>query len=991
MTDEVAWQELVGALPSRAARATESASARRLEAALEASYALADELGHTHLAQLHALLSDQVEVAPRAELTVLPWLRLVDLRLAPHGSIERTCEALDAALRGAAPWTRWLVNAESARLLAPLLRAEGAWRRLATHPPIRAPEPWQDQGPMVIHAVLVGLHLAAETGRWDEQDARVRDARRRWPDRRHPPALRVELLAADHEVRRGRYARALTTLAGLEELVHGDLKLSLLCIRLHAQVASASSYQHELADSRPDRPRPPELVMAIDRTLDSIAVMLQRPGADDAASDHRLPASERAAIVARCGALEQHLQAGRAPDRRAILLDLHGHGHPDADDLSGLLAREHEVRGLPGGHERIRALSALREATQDLVCRNPTSSEEEWILLRLLWCRLVVDLADIDRFEDCQEILGDVIDDAGRLGMPRSTMAALDQRAVLLAHPHPRWQPDWRAAVADAGRAANIAVQLIAENVGTSGSASAEDAASHLVMARALLRSLLPVLDRAITLLADGAMALLRGASSDRGRRWDPSLHDRWGRFGRAIHDYAEQAQFLSLEESRRAHVTGITVPNRFHLVSLADVAGNEDPIRAIQQCLGPRDVILQYHVAGPVLVIFLIGRASFDWTLVATRDAVLDGGEPLAPLAHGALVQLVERCRSWIEANHVQGPDRSSVEALRRMLLPATIEEALARARPRHVRVVPHDVLYRVPFGRLRWGEHELTLAEHMTTSLHPTAHLAADGTGLARKTIRGRRRLGHVIGRGMENRSQEHRAIHGAIGWPPATTIVRMDTTEEGGTADLAQHLRHMDVIHFTCHGQRVSRSGKASMALGPARRGAESRLTVGQISAMNLQRCRLVILHSCWTGWHEHDRTNPVHGFPQALCEAGAGAVIAPLISLPTHMAPIITDVLYRMLRFLPGERALGAALDILRRHGEVLVADDPEAARQLRAFGPVDLVEFRYTGSTGIWVAGGFAARLIGRFSAWRWLLWLRMSRGRRARALSNEAV
>jgi hypothetical protein len=129
--------------------------------------------------------------------------------------------------------------------------------------------------------------------------------------------------------------------------------------------------------------------------------------------------------------------------------------------------------------------------------------------------------------------------------------------------------------------------------------------------------------------------------------------------------------------------------------------------------------------------------------------------------------------------------------------------------------------------------------------------------------------------------------------------------------------------------------------------------------------------------------------MHGFPQAFCDAGAAAVIAPLIALPSAITPIFTRVLYRMLRYLPSERALGAALDVFRRHRRALVIDEPEAALQLQQFGPVDLVEFRYTGATGISLAGGLLSRVNARVSTWWWLLRLRLS-SRRFRACSTCA-
>ena len=132
-------------------------------------------------------------------------------------------------------------------------------------------------------------------------------------------------------------------------------------------------------------------------------------------------------------------------------------------------------------------------------------------------------------------------------------------------------------------------------------------------------------------------------------------------------------------------------------------------------------------------------------------------------------------------------------------------------------------------------------------------------------------------------------------------------------------------------------------------------------------------------------DHRRTNPVQGFPQAFCDAGAGAVIAPLTQIPQILAPFFSEVLYRALRFLPAEQALQRTLEVLRTHGDLLVARDPEAAKVLEEHGSMDVFEYRYTGATGL-TLGGFASRCVGRLSFWWWERRLR--RAQRSKALGR---
>ena len=102
--------------------------------------------------------------------------------------------------------------------------------------------------------------------------------------------------------------------------------------------------------------------------------------------------------------------------------------------------------------------------------------------------------------------------------------------------------------------------------------------------------------------------------------------------------------------------------------------------------------------------------------------------------------------------------------------------------------------------------------------------------------------------------------------------------------------------------------------------------------------------------------HQRRDPVQGFPQAFCDAGAGAVIAPLVPLPEALAPFFSNVFYRALRFLPAEQALHRALALLRSHGPAIVAGQPEALAKLREHGSVDAFEYRYTGTPGLRFGG-----------------------------------
>jgi hypothetical protein len=134
-------------------------------------------------------------------------------------------------------------------------------------------------------------------------------------------------------------------------------------------------------------------------------------------------------------------------------------------------------------------------------------------------------------------------------------------------------------------------------------------------------------------------------------------------------------------------------------------------------------------------------------------------------------------------------------------------------------------------------------------------------------------------------------------------------------------------------------------------------------------------------------DHRREDPVQGFPQAFCDMGAGAVIAPLTKIPDAFAPIFVEILYRTLRFLPAEQALQRTLEVFRGYGDVLCAGNKEAQEMLEMYGNFDVFEYRYTGMTGI-VCGNVMTRLVGHLSFWWWERSLRRRRAFRLARRTN---
>jgi CHAT domain-containing protein len=932
-----------------------------LEAALDALYSLAAaEDNQDNLRRLQALVADHAGRHPAIDA----WLALTGLSLSDTASSAPALAAVDAALADAPPWTRLLVGAEAARLVWRRDGTAPGWRRLAasdTEAAFKAVSPLNDlqrDSSMILSAVCTTLDLAALNGAWSAHEKLAQAASAMWPAH-HLSAVRIALLVADAAITRGNYLDALHLLSPLVALTRGDLRMHLFCTKLHALVALGK-------DTDPDAE---EAFKAFCETLKALPE-----------AGHELPAEDRRALEARVQQLVTSTAALRhlAEDAAFTSSPVETTADTFATTLPRLLQREQAARRVKNAEKRVRALLSVLQDAEDLMTRpEATASPEGWIRLRLLWCRTLVDLMLLEMFEVCEQMLDGLIEEAHRLGFAPLEMLALDQRAVLRSRKSPI---DWQGALLDSSAAAQLAMKQLAQN--------AESAFADKGIERSLLESLLPVLDRVIEIHAEGAVRVTERhpelLSCPLGKI-DATLLDEdsprgtWLRFGRVLHRYAEQSQALALEEARRAYEDGRTLPHRFA------VAGDGAPSIILDRLcsdLRPEDGVLQYFVVSRYVFVFAYGRDFFDWSI-----RVIDDTES----AEKALEELLHELRPWIQGDDASEHVRA-VARLHALLLPKTIVTALKDARVHHLRIVPHAALYRVPFGRL--APDSAPLLHHFSLSLHPTGQLAAESAKESPVKLRRRPLLGYVIGpeneagatadlmpRGIaqtglapmavrcaEREEQALRRGAGAIA--PILEVQRVD----GVTLNLKEITSRMTefrLLHFTCHGREGGEyDQKPSLMLG-SERGVG--LEPSAIVKMKLHGCALVLLQSCSTGWMDHKRSNPVQGLPQAFCDAGARAVIAPLTKVPKALAPIFSNVFYRALRFLPAEKALGRALSVLRAHGSALVAADPEAEEAFVEHGStMDGFEYRYTGATGL-ALGGFVSRCVGRLSFF-WFEW-----------------
>lgn len=307
-------------------------------------------------------------------------------------------------------------------------------------------------------------------------------------------------------------------------------------------------------------------------------------------------------------------------------------------------------------------------------------------------------------------------------------LVALDRLEIVLPDQSFRARlspPAWEDALRDAGGAAEIAARILAANA-----AQPEGGSASLTLDRALLVLLLPVFDRVIQLLAEGALriaaqdsAILSDCSpAPRNAAHEQSLLGSFARFGRAIHDYVEQSQALALEEARRAYGGSAPVPHRFAVSAGPSL---ESAIERLQSLLGHDDAVLQYYLVGGYLLSFAYGRRFFEWHIRELSDV---DDAPLECRARDIIERDLDAVRTWIGGLPAPNDDQA-IARLCDVLAPPPILASLARARINHLRIVPHDVLYRVPFGRLPLAGG--SLASRYSLSIHATGRLAAESTG--------------------------------------------------------------------------------------------------------------------------------------------------------------------------------------------------------------------------------------------------------------------
>ena len=223
-----------------------------------------------------------------------------------------------------------------------------------------------------------------------------------------------------------------------------------------------------------------------------------------------------------------------------------------------------------------------------------------------------------------------------------------------------------------------------------------------------------------------------------------------------------------------------------------------------------------------------------------------------------------------------------------------------------RRLYIVPHDLLYHLPFHALHDGEGYL-LERCEIVYLPAAGWLLRDQTFRVSETLKVSRRaliVGHDHDGRLPAAQAEAQAIYDLLRASiPQTGII--PTLLLGGDATQS-HLRELapaaDILHLATHG--VFRQDNP---LFSALRLADGWLTLADVEWMDLRQASLVTLSACETGAGDL-RGGDLFGLSQAFLRAGAASLVASLWPVPDEATARLMVGFYR--RRVAGESKVAA---------------------------------------------------------------------------------
>jgi len=320
----------------------------------------------------------------------------------------------------------------------------------------------------------------------------------------------------------------------------------------------------------------------------------------------------------------------------------------------------------------------------------------------------------------------------------------------------------------------------------------------------------------------------------------------------------AEVLQQLRATERRLADLV--------HRTRLWQGVGHRDTVSLadVQARLQPEETLLAFFVAREQIVAFLVDQ------------------EHAVPVSDLATLEAVDQRLRRLRFSLPQGTDES-LDHLARLYktLLSPFESCLFDGRPlRRLTVVPHDLLFHLPFHALHDGQQYLL--EQCEVVYLPAASLLGRRKAQDRSQLPSPRAL--IVGHDHDGRLpaalREAQTIYDTLSATAGKTGLEphLLLDEEATDAELRRNAPDCVILHLATHG--VFRHDNP---LFSALRLADNWLTLADVERMDLPHASLVTLSACETGLGDL-RGGDILGLSRAFLQAGAASLVVSLWPVP-----------------------------------------------------------------------------------------------------------
>lgn len=293
--------------------------------------------------------------------------------------------------------------------------------------------------------------------------------------------------------------------------------------------------------------------------------------------------------------------------------------------------------------------------------------------------------------------------------------------------------------------------------------------------------------------------------------------------------------------------------------------------------------------------------RATAAWIVLPDMTLIARAGWLSLDFGVSAVskIQVREWVRQWHEAIRDEESGKARL-AMRQLAASLQIDE-LMQTLPRRVRTidfVPDDVLHGIPFAALEYGaaESDYTDTGQYVGATHavtvqfkwtlPKCKTAAHGTGVI---------VGIPYGAGIWNplpsAAAEAREIANVL------QARQISVSSPSNRTEIIQHLPQARFFHIACHGTfQPDRPDESGLVVISELREIEL-LTVRDIGRLDLHNMQQAVLSGCWAADNFIFPGRWIISLPSALCQAGAGTVIASLWPVDDAIAAKLFALVYR----------------------------------------------------------------------------------------------